>query len=102
MSMYKNLPITPSMAVPGTSLAWWILSLGRYVAGRREELGLSVAGAAELSGLAVSEWCALEEGWVPEDHDSICAVAGTLRVRWTELEAVASIVRIVQQSAPQS
>jgi len=100
--MHKNRSITPSAAVPGSNLAWWILSLGRYVEGRRRELGLSVAGAAELSGLAVSEWCALEDGWVPDHHDSICAVAATLCVRWTELEAVASIVRIVQQSAPQA
>ena len=36
--------------------------LGEVAYQRRQDLGLSVAEAAELSGLALSQWMALEEG----------------------------------------
>ena len=42
--------------------------LGEAAYQRRLDLGLTVAEAAELSGLALSQWMALEEGaWIPED-----------------------------------
>ena len=40
--------------------------LARCIRHRREELGLSVERAAELSGMVVSDWYALEAGWVPD------------------------------------
>ena len=46
---------------------------------RREELGLSIERAAQLSGMVVSEWYALEAGWVPDDESGLLrAIAGTL------------------------
>ena len=49
---------------------------------RRQDLGLSVAEAAELSGLALSQWMALEEGaWIPEqDGPELLPLAQTLEV----------------------
>ena len=44
--------------------------LARSVRHRREQLGLSVQRAAELSGMVVSDWYALEAGWVPDDESS--------------------------------
>ena len=43
------------------------LALASMVQRRRQNLGMSVERAADLSGHKVSEWCALEAGWVP-DH----------------------------------
>ena len=40
------------------------------------ELGLTVGAAAELAGLEVSEWCALECRWVPEELNVIRSIAG--------------------------
>lgn len=63
--------------------------MGRYASKRREELGITLARAAELSGLELSEWCALESGWIPEDMNTIRAVAGTLRIDWKDLSFLA-------------
>ena len=52
------------------------------LAQRRQDLGLSVAEAAALSGLEVSQWMALEEGaWIPEDDGpELQPLAETLEV----------------------
>ena len=70
-----------SAAQPG-----WDSALARFTRMRREELGLSLERAAELSGLELSEWCALESGWVPDPADlgRIHAIAGTLQTSWIE------------------
>ena len=49
---------------------------------RRQDLGLSIAEAAALSGLALSQWMALEEGaWIPEqDGPELLPLAQTLEV----------------------
>jgi transcriptional regulator with XRE-family HTH domain len=85
--MYKILSITPTApaSTPESRRAWWASALARYTSKRREELGMTLARAAELSGLELSEWCALESGWVPEEMDTIRAIAGTLRVDWKDL-----------------
>jgi hypothetical protein len=46
---------------------------------RREELGLSVERAAELTGIEISQWQALEAGWVPNLESGLReAIAETL------------------------
>jgi hypothetical protein len=50
---------------------------------------MTLARAAELSGLALSEWCALESGWVPEDMNTIRSIAGTLRIDWKDYSFLA-------------
>jgi hypothetical protein len=68
----------------------------RLVRDRRRTLGLTVARAAELTGMQVSEWLALEAGWVPREHRMIRTISETLQVRTTEL-AVASIMSSLAQ-----
>ena len=54
------------------------LLFSRYVQRRREDLGLSVQEAAHISGMEVSDWCALEGGRVPAKNDPLlCSVAET-------------------------
>jgi transcriptional regulator with XRE-family HTH domain len=79
----------PSTSTPETRRAWWASSVGRYACKRREELGMTLARAAELSGPELSEWCALESGWIPEDMNTIRAIAGTLRIDWKDLSFLA-------------
>ncbi len=98
MSMYLNASITASALYHSTHRASLALSLARYAARRRGELGLSVACAAELSGLAVSEWCALEAGWVPEELHVIRSIAAALEVSWTDLDMLALFAGCAQQS----
>jgi transcriptional regulator with XRE-family HTH domain len=76
---------------------WWVSAVARYTRKRREQLGLTVERAAELSGLALSQWLALEDSWVPEETMVIIAIATTLQVRWSDLELVALFTRAAQQ-----
>ena len=65
----------------------WISALACYTRKRREELGLSLECAAELAGLEMSEWAALESGWwIPEPNNfpMIRAIAGTLEISWMD------------------
>ena len=86
----------PARAEWEASRLRWACALARYTHDRRQELGLTVAEAAELAGLEVSQWAALEDGWVPEELATIRAVAGTLEVRWTDLHMVAFLARVGQ------
>jgi transcriptional regulator with XRE-family HTH domain len=61
---------------------------------RRRELNLSVEQAAELAGIASSEWQALESGWVPEDRAVILAIAGALEVHYLEISFLAEVARL--------
>ena len=87
MSMIENtFTLSPAASSsPESRRAWWASGFGRYTTKRREELGMTLARAAELSGLELSEWCSLESGWVPEDMDVIRSIAGTLRINWKDL-----------------
>ncbi len=69
---------------------WWALMLARYVRACRKELQLSVADAARLSGLQISQWWALEAGWVPDPDDPVLkSIAGTLEINWKDLASAA-------------
>lgn len=55
------------------------LLLAVFIQQRREELRLTTADAAHLAGLQFSQWCALENGWIPTiEHNTLRAVADTL------------------------
>ena len=71
--------------------------LARNVRQRREQLGLSVQRAAELSGMVVSDWYALEAGWVPDDESQLRAVAGALETGYLNLSFIAEISRYNQE-----
>jgi transcriptional regulator with XRE-family HTH domain len=75
----------------------WASALARYTAARREQLGLTVTEAAELSGLQISEWLGLEDGWVPEDVATLRAIAGALRVRWMDYHTLAFLAECHQK-----
>ncbi len=70
----------------------WGGGLARYIRQRRQQLGLTQERAAELAGMQLSQWCALESGWVPdmpEGMDMIQAIAGTLETSWADLSFLA-------------
>jgi transcriptional regulator with XRE-family HTH domain len=66
------------------------LTLAKCVQRRRENLGMSVERAADLAGMKVCQWCALEAGWVP-DSCVLCAVAETLDLGCLQLSFLAEI-----------
>jgi hypothetical protein len=76
------------------------LLFSRYVQRRREDLGLSVQEAAHISGMEVSDWCALEGGRVPAKNDPLlCSVAETLEAHFLKVSLYAEISRY-NQSLP--
>ena len=72
---------------------WYASALGRFVQQRRTDLSMTIAEAAELSGLDLSYWAALEEGWVPQDRSQLRSIAETLEVMDIQINLLASIAR---------
>ena len=83
--MFECLSIDPASA------------FARYTCKRRQQLGLSMARAAKLSGLELSEWYALESGWVPEELDTIRAIADALQIDWKDLSFLSCFASSFQQ-----
>lgn len=102
MSMHRNQSQSSLTALPATEAtrqadrAWLASSLARYVREHRQDLGMTVARAAELSGLELSEWYALEAGWVPQDRKVHHAIAGALEVDISNIGILADIATIHQ------
>jgi hypothetical protein len=67
------------------------LALANCVQRRRQNLGMSVERAADLAGMQVSEWCALEAGRVPDTLDVLRAVADTLELGYLQLSFLAEM-----------
>jgi len=68
--------------------------LAREVRQRRQQLGLSVQRAAQLSGMETSEWHALEAGWVPSVESGLVdAIAGTLETGHIQTAFIAEVSR---------
>ena len=91
---------TDFMPVPKHSAqpAELAMLLARCVRHRREQLGLSIERAAELSGIVSSEWCALEAGWIPDDESRLLrAIAGTLESGYIQTSFIAEISRYNQE-----
>lgn len=76
---------------------WYASAFARYTRKRRAQLGLTVDDAAELAGMKLCDWAAMESGWLPENQDVIRAVAETLETAWPDLELLALFARSAQQ-----
>jgi hypothetical protein len=79
----------------------WASGLARYTRRRREQLGLTIEHAAQLAGLELSQWCALESGWVPDPDDlsRIEAIAATLEIFWGDYSFLV-LMAACQQGPP--
>jgi transcriptional regulator with XRE-family HTH domain len=59
---------------------------------RREELGLSIERAAQLTGIESSQWQALETGWVPNLESGLLeAIAETLKACFPHVLFIADV-----------
>lgn len=96
MSMYDN---DVQAGAQKADYLWWTLALARYTTQCREELGLTIEAAAELTGLETSEWCALEEGWVPAEVTTLRAIAEVLEVSWPDYRTWALLSAYSQRSS---
>ena len=102
MSMPRIPSVVASADHPDRPLCWFNI-LARYTRKRRAELGLSLERAAELAGLEMSEWAALESGCSMPDPDNlpmIRAIAGTLEVSWIDYSILA-LMAACQRRCPE-
>jgi hypothetical protein len=62
-----------------------------FVRHRRLQLCLNTEDAARLAGLYLSQWIALETGWIPDMRSSAAlAIAGTLQTKVDDLALLAA------------
>ncbi len=64
-------------------------SMGRLFGSCIEEVrktaGLSLEEASRLSGMAITEWMAIEDGCVPQDINRLRAMAETMQISFDEI-----------------
>ena len=95
--MSNDLVTAPKQpVVSAAECADWAMLLARSVRQRRQELGLSVQRAAQLGGMELSDWYALEAGWVPEEQ-RLRSIAGTLEIGYLQLSFIAEVSRYNQE-----
>jgi len=93
MSMVLTNPAAPDRAFYSHLFA-------RLVRDRRRFLRLTVADAAELTGITMSEWMGFEMGFVPESK-MVRTIAATLEVRTGDLLMASIMSRLSQEQAVQ-
>jgi hypothetical protein len=68
------------------------LLLASCIRRRREELGLSIECAAQLTGIETPQWQALETGWVPSEESGLLdAIAETLEACFPYVSFIADV-----------
>ncbi len=70
--------------------------LAFYVERRRGNLNLTAEAAARLAGMELSQWDALESGWVPEDPAQLRAIAAVLENSEEDIVSIAVTTRHYQ------
>ena len=82
ISMFASFPPT---YLPELRRQIWGRMFGRGIRANRQNLGLPIEEAARLSGMEVSEWAAIENGYVPQTTDQLRSIAGTLEISYDRL-----------------
>lgn len=83
MSMATTASLPPSLAAEMQQ--FWGRMFGDGIRTYRERTGISVEEAAGLSGMEISEWMAVEDGFVPQDVTRLRAMAAALEVRYDQI-----------------
>ena len=94
MSMVLTNPATPDRAFYSHLFA-------RLVRDRRRFLRLTVAQAAELTGITTSAWIGIEAGFVPTEYKMVRIISETLEVRTGDLLMASIMSRLSQEQAVQ-
>jgi len=82
ISMFSPLPSTYQ---PELRRQVWGRMFGLGIQSARNEAGLSIEEAAHLAGIEVSEWMAIEEGYVPQETNQLRSMAAALEVSYDKL-----------------
>ena len=90
LNMFASLPSSYLPEVRRQSMGRFFGSCIREV---RKGAGLSIEEAARLSGMAASEWMAIEEGSVPQDVNQLRAMAGAMEVSFDKIATLVMVCR---------
>ena len=82
-----------STYVPELRRQAWGRLFGRGIEECRIKAGLSVEEAARLSGMEVSEWAAIEGGYVPTEIDRLRAMAAVLEISFDKMFNLVQLCR---------
>jgi transcriptional regulator with XRE-family HTH domain len=66
---------------------------GHSILQTRDAAGLSIEQAAQLSGMEISEWVAVEDGHVPADLNRLRAMAEALSIRYDQIATMTMVCR---------
>ncbi len=83
-----NATLTDNHAAEIRRQTWGRL-FGFSINAARIDAGLTIEQAADLAGMELSEWAAIEDGHVPQDAARLRAMAAALEIRF---EKVANMV----------
>lgn len=78
---------------------WYASALARLVRKRRRDLGMTVADAAKICGIELSQWAAIEDGFVPSDEPTLRWIAETLEADAKAVSFIALLARLNQPLA---
>jgi transcriptional regulator with XRE-family HTH domain len=90
LNMFASLPSSYLPEVRRQSMG---RLFGSCIQEVRKGAGLSVEEAARLSGMAASEWMAVEEGSVPQDINQLRAMAGAMEISFDEISTLVLVCR---------
>ena len=84
-TIYRMFRPLPSTHLPELRRASWGRLFGLGIRAARTEAGLSLERAADLAGMELSEWMAIEDGHVPQEMDRLRAMAGAMEVSFGKI-----------------
>jgi transcriptional regulator with XRE-family HTH domain len=90
--MRQFAPLPPSY-VPDLRRQFWARMFGHSILQTRDAAGLSIEQAAQLSGMEISEWVAVEDGHVPADLNRLRAMAEALSIRYDQIATMTMVCR---------
>ena len=92
MSIINSAPLSPSRFSAIRRRVWGQM-FGRLIQGVRQTAGCSIEETAQLAGMEVSEWEAIEAGYVPTDTGRLRAMAGSVEISWEQMARLALFCR---------
>lgn len=89
MSMAKTASLPPSIATEMRQ--FWGRMFGDGIRAHREHVGISIEEAAGLSGMEISQWMAIEDGFVPQDVTRLRTMAAAIEMRYDQIATLAML-----------
>ena len=92
MSMRQFAPLPPTFLADYRRKFWGEM-FGESIKASRERAGFSVEKCADLAGMKMSEWAAIEDGYVPQDTNRLRAMAAAMEINYEQVATMALLCR---------